>query len=421
MKKGIHILLLAVLLPLVSCTRDGVELDLGVGPFGEETRRVMLLYEAGFSNLGDDMADNIESLKEGYLPGKGRNDNVLLVFSHIPSVFGKYTVETSPVMIRLYQENGQACADTLKVWPAETAVANAAMVTEVFNWVRESFPAAGYGAVLSSHASGWLPVYYLSDPDYYKDSRTNNAWTSSPRRSFGLEFYASGTKTQEIELHELAAAIPYHLDYILFDACYMACIEAAWALRDVCTYLVGSPCEIPAEGFHYPTLAERLLKPETPDVTGVCEDYYEAQLGGLYGSAATVVDCTALDGLASGCRVLFDRYRSGIQSLTGKNVQYYDNASTHSFYAFFDLKDMLREAGASDEDLASLQAALDEAVIYEKHTASFLYTPLTRCCGLSVYLPAYPDYRKDLYHGTKFLDGFYQENVAWNEATLLVQ
>ena len=91
------------------------------------------------------------------------------------------------------------------------------------------------------------------------------------------------------------------------------------------------------------------------------------------------------------------------------------------YYAFFDLKDMLREAGATEEDLALLQRALDQALVYEAHTARFIDVKLERCCGLATYLPAYPDYRRDTWHGTEFLDGFYKSNVSWNDATGLVE
>ena len=90
------------------------------------------------------------------------------------------------------------------------------------------------------------------------------------------------------------------------------------------------------------------------------------------------------------------------------------------YYAFFDLKDMLREAGVTETDLAALQAALDEAIVFEAHTPKFINVQLDRVCGLATYLPAYPDYRRDIYHGTEFLDYFYQENIAWNQATALV-
>ena len=61
-----------------SCERDGLDTTLAVGPFGNESRQVLLLYEAGFNSLSADIHRNINVLKEGYLPGKGRNDDVVL-------------------------------------------------------------------------------------------------------------------------------------------------------------------------------------------------------------------------------------------------------------------------------------------------------------------------------------------------------
>ena len=419
-------LALVTLLGFCSCERDGLDFTLNVGPFGEqpeESRKVMLLYEAGFNSLGGYMTTNISDLQQGYLPGKERGDDVLLLFSHLTKSSRNYTSETAPAMVRLYSERGKFRADTLKVWPLGTPVANAAMVTEVFNWVKENFPAAGYGAVMSSHATGWLPEGYYSNPKPYEGNDRSSTFYWSPRmKTFGQEYYSSGTKTEEIELKDLAAAIPYKLDYILFDACLMSTVEVAWELRNVCSYLAVSPCEIPAAGFDYETLASHLLEPEVPDLKAVCEDYFARyEHDSTYGATITMVDSGALDILASTCRTLFDRYRSGIRNLDGQNVQVYDRKmSGKYYYVFFDLKDMLREAGATEEDLALLQGALDQALVYEAHTARFIDVKLDRCCGLATYLPAYPDYRKDSWHGTQFLDGFYKSDVSWNDATGLV-
>ena len=420
-------LILVSLLTLLfcSCERDGFDLTLSLGPYGEETRQVLLLYEAGFNSLSADINYNLNVIRKGYLPGKGRNEDIVLVFSH-QTLYNRrsYTEETAPVMYRLYSRNGEPQADTLKVWPVGTPVANKEVMTEVFNWVREEFPAAGYGAVLSSHATGYLPEDYYSNSRKYegRDRGGSVSW-SRQFRSFGQEHYSAGTRTQEMEIKDLAAAIPYKLDYILFDACLMGTVEVAWELRNVCSFVAFSPCEIPAAGFDFEHLTEHLLKPDVPDVKAVCEDYYAAyESDSVYGATITLVDCRRLDLLASTCRSLFDTYRSGIRNLSGKNVQVYDRLSgSKGYYAFFDLKDMLREAGASDTDLASLQAALDECILYEAHTAKFLDVKLNRVCGLAMYLPAYPDYRRDIYHGTEFLDGFYKENVAWNQATSLVE
>ena len=420
-------LILVSLLTLLfcSCERDGFDLTLSLGPYGEETRQVLLLYEAGFNSLSADINYNLNVIRKGYLPGKGRNEDVVLVFSH-QTLYNRrsYTEETAPVMYRLYSRNGEPQADTLKVWPVGTPVANKEVMAEVFNWVREEFPAAGYGAVLSSHATGYLPEDYYSNSRKYegRDRGGSVSW-SRQFRSFGQEHYSAGTRTQEMEIKDLAAAIPYKLDYILFDACLMGTVEVAWELRNVCSFVAFSPCEIPAAGFDFEHLTEHLLKPDVPDVKAVCEDYYAAyESDSVYGATITLVDCRRLDLLASTCRSLFDTYRSGIRNLSGKNVQVYDRISgSKGYYAFFDLKDMLREAGASDTDLASLQAALDEAIVYEAHTARFINVKLDRVCGLAMYLPSYPDYRRDIYHGTEFLDGFYKDNIAWNQATALVK
>ena len=324
----------------------------------------------------------------------------------------------------MYAEHGEPRTDTLKVWPVGTPTANKEMVTEVFDWVREQFPAAGYGAVMSSHATGWLPEGYFNNPEKYDDARGGSSVYWSPRRkTFGQEYYASGTKEEEIEIKDLAAAIPYRLDYLMFDACLMATVEVAWELRNVCDFLAVSPCEIPAAGFNYRTLASHLLEPAVPDLKAVCEDYFATyENDSVYGATITMVDCRRLDPLAETCRTLFDRYRTGIRSLAGKNVQVYDRRmGDKNYYAFFDLKDMLREAGATDADLSLLQDALAQAIVYEAHTARFIDVKLERCCGLAMYLPSYPDYKKDIYHGTAFLDGFYKENVAWNQATSLVE
>lgn len=421
-------LALVTLLGFCSCERDGLDFTLNVGPYGnvpEGNRKVMLLYEAGFNSLGGYMRTNIADLQEGYLPGKDRDDDVLLLFSHLTKSSRNYTSETAPAMIRLYSDRGKCRMDTLKVWPVGQPVAHAAMVTEVFDWVKENFPAASYGAVMSSHATGWLPKGYFSDPGSCdgEDDRGSAVHWSPRRKTFGQEYYSSGAKTEEIEIKDLAAAIPYKLDYILFDACLMATVEVAWELRNVCSYLAVSPCEIPGAGFNYKTLTGHLLQPEVPDLKAACMDYYVAyENDSVYGATISMIDCGALEPLASACRTLFDRYRSGILNLEGKNVQVYDRIlSGKYYYAFFDLKDMLREAGATEEDLALLQRALDQALVYEAHTARFIDVKLERCCGLATYLPAYPDYRRDTWHGTRFLDGFYKSNVSWNDATGLVE
>ena len=58
MRKVRFILLSVFLLALAACERDGVDLTLSLGPYGGETRKVMLMYEAGFNTLSSDIRKN---------------------------------------------------------------------------------------------------------------------------------------------------------------------------------------------------------------------------------------------------------------------------------------------------------------------------------------------------------------------------
>lgn len=422
--------LLVLACVLVSCERDGLQVNLSVGE-SANTRKVMLLYEAGFNSLSGYISRNISQLRKGYLPGRDPDDDVLLVVSHL--TLGSYSVETSPVLLRIYDDYGVARKDTLFTWPVGTSLANKSMVTQVFDLVRTLFPAASYGAVMSSHSTGWLPAGYFSNPIDRKSTNQGKdggdaVWLAPRQRTYGQEYVGRGTASEEIEIYDLAKAIPYHLDYLLFDACLMGTVEVAWQLRDVCDYLAVSSCEIPGPGYDYTILTARLLKPDVPDLQGACYDYYKTyEHDTTYGATITLVDCRSLDPLAEVCKDLFSRYRTEIRTLSGKNVQVYDRqVDSHTYHAFFDLKDMMREAGVSESDLADLQAALDKAVIYEAHTDSFMIgfsggLTLERCCGLSMYLPSYPDGRADIWHGTPYLDDFYKNHISWNQATSLVE
>ena len=51
-------------------------------PVGEH-RNVLLMYAAGYNSLSVFLKDDIADLEKGDVPGEGRNDDVLLVYSHL--------------------------------------------------------------------------------------------------------------------------------------------------------------------------------------------------------------------------------------------------------------------------------------------------------------------------------------------------
>ncbi len=384
--------------------------------------KVMLLYSAGAHNLSSDQKRNIAELEEGYLPYALRNDDALLVFARNADYSSKsgYT-PYPPVLIRLSRDSdGKPVRDTLKTWPQETNASDPGTLKDVLNYVKENFPAASYGMVFSSHGTGWLPIGY-----YDKGSSEEfDVWSASrPHRSIGVD--AIGHSSVEMSVEAMAEAVPIHLDYLLFDACMMACVEVAYAFRDKVSVMGFSPSEVLSEGFDYTKMASLLIGEQCNPVA-VCSSYVEkylAKSGTSRSASISVVNLDYIDDLAELCALLFDKYRSELASIKvtrtpvdGTSVIRYSpqNYYTRNKHWYYDLRDILVTAGAKEDDLALLDEVLSKLVIYENHTPSFLVNSpfqFHSCCGLSMFLPS-DNTDKDLEE--------YYRNLSWNKATGLV-
>ena len=314
--KTIIISLLSVLM-LFSCQPDwtgGLEPDLNYANSSfpdrlanEETRRVLLLYSAGFNSLSSYLKKDIEDLQKGWLPSDRRTENVVLVYSHFPASGGGYKTPTSPTLVRLYRDrNSEIQADTLVVYPEGTISSSAKQLNKVLTYVKDNFKAKSYGMLFSSHATGYLPAgYYQNSLNAYKTTTWKamgyQELTGVPYvepeydpslpmvKSIGQDQVGSvGSYTSyEIELTDFVKAIPMELDYIMFDTCLMGGIEVAYELKSKVHRVGFSQTEVLAEGFCYETLVSHLLQGSEADPQSVCEDYfkqYEIQ-SGVYRSA----------------------------------------------------------------------------------------------------------------------------------------
>ena len=82
-----------------------------------DTRKVLLLYSAGFNSISSYLKEDIEDLSKGWVPRQRRNEDVILVYSHQPSSRGQYSKKTSPVLFRLYSTSeGVVVRDTLAIY-----------------------------------------------------------------------------------------------------------------------------------------------------------------------------------------------------------------------------------------------------------------------------------------------------------------
>lgn len=401
-----------------------------------ENRKTLLLYSAGHNSLRHYLLDDIQNLKQGWLPGDGCNDDILLVYTHTPRHSGSYSEPSTPYLLRLYQDkNGTAVSDTLITYEAGTISSSAAQINKVLTYIKDNFTSGSYGMIFSSHATGYLPAGFYKDPDSYtfttkgmmmKSARLHGIPTPVPYiepeydpslpmvKSIGEDRMGSGNSqlSYEIDLPDFAAAIPMKLDYLLFDACLMGGVEVAYELRGKASKVGFSQAEVLAEGLNYKTLASRLLQNDIPDPEGVCDDYfayYDAESGVYRSATISLIDCDRMDALGEVCRELFQTYREAISTTDHTKVQRFFRYGKHWFY---DLESILLNAGISQSDLDRLHSALDQCVIYKGHTPEFMNEfAINTFSGFSMYLPS---------NGHEELEKFYK-TLKWNQATGLVE
>lgn len=399
-------------------------------------RHVLLLYSAGFNSLSSYLRDDIKDLLSGYVPHERMSENALLIYSHLPERDGNYAIPTAPVLYRVSRDEfDRVKCDTLVRYPTNGSISASALhFNEVLTYVKDEFPAESYGLIFSSHATGYLPAGYYNNPGGYrfesvsKMRRMGALRTPAPLPYIEPEHDPSlpavksigehkiGTYNNyvsyEMEIGEFARAIPMKLDYILFDACLMGGIEVAFELSGKTDRVGFSQTEVLAEGFDYKTITTHLLKDEGPDPESVCRDYftqYDIQSGQYRSATISLVDCNALTSLKEVCSELFSTYANALVRINPDEVQRYYRYSYHWFY---DLKDILAKAGATAEELASVDQALDKCVLYKAATPSFMGSfYIDSFCGLSMFLPS---------DGNAELSKYYR-TLLWNQDTGLVK
>ena len=429
-------MIFALALTAISCRKDRTEPP----RFPDHIDNVLVMYMAGQNSLASYLRTNISDFCSGQIPA-GNDPAILLSYQKISSS----RVPAKSYLIRYYRHNGALTADTVAIYGAELPAASAATLSKVLSDAKDAFPSAGYSLLVSSHATGWLPKGYYSNPSYYENlgkaltDRTSPAsgkplstWVPyfeeerdpslPPVKSIGQDAVTqNGTAVSyEMDLKEFSDAIPMHLDYILFDCCLMGGIEVAYQLRNKCDRIIFSPAEVLATGFNYRTMGALLFSQSGADLEGVCRNYYNYynSLSGAYRSATvTLVDCTRLEPVAEACRTIFSNHRDGLAAIDPESVQRYYTGGHHWFYDLYDIAD---KAGADDKELSALSEVLDGCTIYKASTESFLSGAGTSpgygfsisvYSGFSMYLPC---------DGSEFLDGTYK-SLDWNVRTGLVE
>ena len=385
---GMHIRFLfcalAMALTLFSCKKAETEEIVVV-----KRPKTVLLYMVANNNLSYDAENSISRLQNGYIPAEEGN---LLVYKHCAGM--------DPVLLHIKKgEEGTVVADTAYRFPPRVSATKSAL-TQALNVTQALFPADSYGLILWSHGTGWIPPLAS-----FSSAAQEQISGSGPERTFGLD------GKFELEIRDLAQAIPYKLSFMLMDACFMGGIETAYEVKDSVDYYIGSPAEILTESFPYHKIMQHIFK-STPDYAAVCReyyDYYNAKSGAERSATVALMDCSKLAEVAEVAKRVFDQYGERIASLDLSLLQpYFRGSSSKYFYDLKDLVDAIADASLS----AEFAAALERAVPYKASTPYFIELPIRSFCGVSTYVPGNPA-------DTKLAD--YYKQYKWNQATGMIK
>ncbi len=158
-------------------------------------------------------------------------------------------------------------------------------------------PAESYGMVLWSHGTGWQ-----SESGALSVELNGNV-VSAPH-SFGWD----GVNAYRMKITSLAEALSgMRFDFLYFDCCHMATVEVAYELRGVSDVMVGCAPELGVDGMPYDLNVKELLKGDCESAARNTFGVYSAEFatGKGYGCSISLLNLSALDGLADATRKVF--------------------------------------------------------------------------------------------------------------------
>lgn len=383
------LLLLPAFFALVACGGSSSdEPDPGPQP-PKSVERTVLVYMVADNNLGTSNQLNTADLNE-MVKGAAQGDlngGRLLVYHNRPgTATGNY-----PVLL----EVTSAGIDTLKAYPDDVEIysVEASRMREVLADMKEYAPAGDYGLVLWGHADGWL------------SHGSSDVKSSAPaQRSYGHD------RNHWMSLTSLREALAgEQFSFIYFDCCLMGGVEVAYELRESTPRIIASPTELEGEGMPYHLNLSAFFASGSPDVVSMARntfEYYNLRAG--YNCQMTVIDTSALEGLANATRAIFATQQSfsdalwSVQKLSRNVYSYLRPATTCTdccvVYDMGHYMEIL--AGDRTDLLDAWKAALAGTVLYQATTArDFTGIIVNRYCGLGSYVVRLSDHGD--YHGYK--------------------
>lgn len=370
---------------------EPVDSSLEVFQRGKDASQTMLLYMPG-QQLLSYYEKNIEGIRKAVdagMPGDGR---ILVCYQPVADRAKLLEISYDPVRQRCISEE-------IAVYDPFRADDPAA-VEKLFADVADIAPARRYGVVIGCHGKAWIPAgSSITAFGRRPGESPADAWTPMPG---ALQTRAFGDPRRELDITQLAAALDaqsYRVDWLIFDACFMANIETLYDLRHAVDRIVGAPCEVMGAGFPYDRIMPRLFADNgtTCDLRGACYEFwnfYENDWNSVQRNAQSgclsLAVAAELDALADIVRRINDL---PLKAYKPEDLQIYEGLSSHIFY---DLGHYVETVCPDAALLSAFDEQMEKAfpIAYRFRTAAFYsaynaqMNPITHYSGVSVSEPS---------------------------------
>lgn len=361
------------LLALAACGGDGAQEG------DSRADRTVLVWLAGDNDLSGEVSRKAAALAQGYYKAANGSGEAAQTASRLiiyADRRGEYPC--------LYEVSGRGELETIETYTPQNS-ASGETLRRVLTDMMARCPARSYGLIVFSHSTGWLPQGALDNPSGYgKQQETAPPVTRTM-------FDDNGT---QMDMDEFAGQLPLPpdgspYDYIVFESCFTAGVETAYALRDKADRLLVSSAEVLSPGFEevYPDALELLLRRDA-DVTGfarACFDSYDAKEGAYRSATLSVIRTDALDALAEAMDGALTA--EPLDEVSAASLQRFNR---HDYGLFFDLGECAELF--APQRYPAICSAIDAAVEYAAATPEFMRGyrngfSIGHHCGLTLYMP----------------------------------
>lgn len=347
------ILLASVILVILSCKKDK--------SFNRNNQvaRTVLIYMAANNNLAYDALNSFKKIKNGVA---SINGNLLVL------------LKTESARSYLLKVDPKERIDTLKTYNAQNT-SDPIFLSQVISDSKFLYPAKSFGFVFWSHATSWAPPSNLE----------------IKVKSIGYDF------GKEMDIKDFRNALPDNLEFILFDACSMASLEAAYELKDKAKFILASPSEVLSASYPYQKIIP-LLFGGVEDLKKVGQEfinYYKSLQGELSSATISLINTQELPKLAELTKNLLNSQKPniGFNRSELQRLNFDVNTQNPNAYDFLDFISQ----NYSQEHYISIKQQLEKVILYKDHTSTFLGSPIKTFSGVSIYLPIADDPAKEYY------------------------